>query len=246
LTASITASNQRTGDGRIALVDDEENIRETVSFALRKSGYVVDTYADGLEAWETLRQSLPDVVILDILMPRLDGLELCRRLRGLSERLPILFLTSKDEEFDRVLGLELGADDYLCKPFSVRELVARVKVVFRRLALSPEPTVDEKLLEVGELSLDLNRYEARWRNAPLALTITEFLLLQALARHPGHVKTRAQLMNDAYPHDAYVSERTIDSHIKRLRRKFTDVDGEFAAIETVYGLGYRYRGAQGG
>jgi two-component system response regulator ChvI len=245
LSPSATNASSRAGEGRIALVDDEENIRETVSFALRKSGYLVDTYADGFEAWETMRDSLPDVAILDILMPRLDGLELCRRLRGLSDRLPILFLTSKDEEFDRVLGLELGADDYLCKPFSVRELVARVKVLFRRLALSPEPELDEKLLEVGALLLDLNRYEARWRDAPLTLTITEFLLLQALARHPGHVKTRAQLMNDAYPHDAYVSERTIDSHIKRLRRKFTDVDPEFAAIETVYGLGYRYRGSQG-
>ena len=237
----MPTNNSLNATGRVALVDDEENIRETVGYALRKNGYRVDTYADGQEAWDVFEGTLPDVAILDITMPRMDGLELCRRLRGQSDQLPILFLTSRDEEFDRVLGLELGADDYLCKPFSMRELEARVKVMFRRLSTTQRPAEEEEKLEVGDLALDLNRYEAHWKTKPVQLTITEFLLVRALARHPGHVKTRDQLMNEAYPHDAFVSERTIDSHIKRLRRKFTDTDDSFDVIETVYGLGYRLR-----
>jgi len=228
--------------GNVALVDDEENIRETVGFALRREGYQVDVYGDGQEAWEAFEQHLPEVAVLDILMPRMDGLELCRRLRARSEKLPIIFLTSKDDEFDRVLGLELGADDYLCKPFSVRELLARVKVLFRRLALDRHPTAaEEKLLELGDLRLDLQRYTAHVHNRPVPLTVTEFMILHALVRHPGHVKTRQALMQEGYPHDTYVSDRTIDSHIKRLRRKLTDADDGFDAIETVYGLGYRFR-----
>lgn len=236
--------------GRIALVDDEENIRETVGFALRREGYLVDAYPDGAAAWEAVSAAadrpgagFPDIAVLDILMPRMDGLELCRRLRGLSQTVPILFLTSKDEEFDRVLGLELGADDYLCKPFSMRELVARVKVLFRRLALTGEPAPEAQVLEVGRLVLDLDRYQARWNAAELPLTVTEFLILHALARRPGHVKTRSQLIEDGYPHDTYVSERTIDSHIKRLRKKLVAVDPDGDPIETVYGLGYRWREA---
>ncbi len=226
----------------IALVDDEGNLRETVGFALRREGHRVELFADGLEAWRAFERSLPDLVILDILMPRMDGLELCRRLRALSERLPILFLTSRDEELDRVLGLELGADDYLCKPFSMRELAARVKVLLRRAALSRESEGgEERILEVGPLRLDLRRYLATWKGAPLALTVTELMLLHALVRHPGHVKTRVQLLEEAYPHDAYASDRTIDSHIKRLRRKLAEADPSFDGIETVYGLGYRFR-----
>jgi two-component system response regulator ChvI len=228
---------------RIALVDDEESLRETVGFALRREGYRVEVHADGLSAWQSFERDLPDLAILDILMPRMDGLELCRRLRALSERLPILFLTSRDEEFDRVLGLELGADDYLCKPFSMRELAARVKVLLRRAAHRSEPAGgdDERILEAGRLRLDLRRYQAHWGEAPIPLTVTEFLLLQALARHPGHVKTRAQLLEEGYPHDAYASDRTIDSHIKRVRRKLAEADPACDAIETVYGLGYRFR-----
>ncbi len=228
-------------DGTIAVVDDEANILDTVGFALRREGYQVETYAEGAAAWDAFQRALPDLAILDIVMPRMDGLELCRRLRGRSEALPIIFLTSRDEEFDRVLGLELGADDYLCKPFSMRELVARVKVLFRRLALSGPAGGEEELVALGSLEIDLARYTARWGGRPVPLTVTEFLMLRALVRHPGHVKTRNQLMSEGYPHDTYVSERTIDSHIKRLRRKFEDVDPEFAAVETVYGLGYRYR-----
>jgi len=229
--------------GRVALVDDEAHIRESVGFALEREGYQVETYADGLEAWSAFDRVLPDVAILDILMPQMDGLELCRRLRERSEVLPIIFLTSRDDELDRVLGLELGADDYLCKPFSLRELTARVKVLFRRLALGQSSPAEEsaEIRHVGSLLLDSGRHQVRWQTAPVALTVSEFRILDALARRAGHVKSRRQLLEEGYPHDAYVSERTIDSHIKRIRRKFEEVDSAFEAIETVYGLGYRWR-----
>jgi len=228
--------------GTVAIVEDEENIRENVGYAIRREGYTVESYPDGQAAWEAFERDLPDLVILDIIMPRMDGLELCRRLRSVSETIPIIFLTSRDEEFDRVLGLELGADDYLCKPFSMRELVARVKVLFRRMSLVNERngTADEELLTVGPLVLDLRRYTAKWRNRTVPLTVTEFMMLHALVRRPGHVKTRQQLMEQGYPHDTYVSDRTIDSHIKRIRKKFFTIDPDFDQIETVYGLGYRY------
>jgi DNA-binding response OmpR family regulator len=232
-----------TARARIAVVDDEESIRETVGFALTREGYRVETFSDGVAAWDGLQGELPDLVVLDILMPRMDGLELCRRLRARSEALPIVFLTSRDEEFDRVLGLELGADDYLCKPFSMRELTARIKVLLRRLALlrDREPSSEDEQLRVGALELDLQRYTAVWEGRALGLTVTEFLIVRALARHPGHVKTREQLMREGYPHDAYVSERTIDSHIKRIRRKLSDIGADASPVETVHGLGYRYR-----
>jgi DNA-binding response OmpR family regulator len=213
-----------------------------VEYALAREGFRTSVHADGVDAWESFRKALPDLVILDILMPRMDGLELCRKLRGLSDSLPIIFLTSRDEEFDRVLGLELGADDYLCKPFSMRELMARVKVLFRRMSLRQEvaSTNEDALLQVGDLRLDRNRYEAYWGDAEVALTVTEFRILAALVKHPGHVKSRAQLLEEGYPDDTYVSERTIDSHIKRLRRKFERLAPGAELIETVYGLGYRY------
>lgn len=227
----------------IAVVDDEDNIRETLAFALRREGYPVELYAHGGEAWAAFQKRLPGLVVLDILMPEMDGLELCRRIRSLSETIPIIFLTSRDEEIDRVLGLEIGADDYLCKPFSMRELLARVKVLFRRAAYdqSARPASAEAPLRVRDLELDLQRYTVKWKGSPVSLTVTEFMMLHALVRHPGHVKTRKQLHQDGYPHDAYVSDRTIDSHIKRLRRKFEEVDPSFDLIETVYGVGYRYR-----
>jgi two-component system response regulator ChvI len=226
----------------IAVVEDEQNIRDNVAFALEREGYRAETHADGAAAWEAFQQELPELVILDIIMPRMDGLELCRRLRTVSENIPIIFLTSRDEEFDRVLGLELGADDYLCKPFSMRELLARVKVLFRRVALGREAVSgpDEELLRIGNLELDLRRYTARWAEKTVPLTVTEFMILHALAKRPGHVKTREQLMNEGYPHDTFVSDRTIDSHIKRIRKKFMALDSAFEGVETVYGLGYRY------
>jgi two-component system response regulator ChvI len=227
---------------RIAIVEDEDTIREAVSFALRQQGHQVQGFADGLDAWTAFDAALPDLVILDIGVPRLDGLELCRRLRGRSEALPIIFVTSREEEFDRVLGLEIGADDYLCKPFSMRELIARIKVLLRRAGLAASAAVagDERLVEAGSLRLDLQRYTAAWKGRAVSLTVTEFLLLQALVRHPGHVKTRDQLMQHAYPDNTFVSDRTIDSHVKRVRRKLEDIDPQFASIETVYGLGYRF------
>ncbi|HWW61770.1 MAG TPA: response regulator transcription factor [Thermoanaerobaculia bacterium] len=232
----------------VAVVDDEENIRETVGFALRREGYPVELYATGLDAWRAFQLKLPGLVILDILMPEMDGLELCRKIRAISEATPIIFLTSRDEELDRVLGLEIGADDYLCKPFSMRELLARVKVLFRRAALdqstTPQSRADAQApLRSGDLELDLQRYTVRWKGQNVSLTVTEFMMLHALVRYPGHVKTRKQLHQDGYPHDAYVSDRTIDSHIKRIRRKFEEVDAAFERVETVYGLGYRWKEA---
>jgi two-component system response regulator ChvI len=232
----------QTKDSRIALVDDEQSIRTLVGSALEKEGYAVESYADGEAAWTAFSRRLPDLAILDILLPRIDGLELCRRIRTLSAEIPIIFLSSKDEELDRVLGLELGADDYLCKPFSTRELIARIKVLFRRLALEPGKAAGgEDLLCCGSLTMDALRHRASYRGEGLPLTVTEFRLLAALVRRPEHVKTREQLLREAYPHDQYMSDRAVDSHIKRIRRKIADVDQGFDGIETIYGLGYRYR-----
>lgn len=227
----------------VAIVEDEEGIRESVLFALGRDGHAGAGFADGAEAWAAFERTLPDLAILDIGVPGMDGLELCRRLRARAEAIPIIFLTSREDEFDRVLGLELGADDYLCKPFSMRELMARVKALLRRAALAPaDPGTarDAASVRVGDLELDADRYAARWRGRAVRLTVTEFLLVQALARHPGHVKTRDQLLDEAYPHDTSAADRTIDSHIKRVRRKFLEADATFAAIEAVYGAGYRW------
>lgn len=224
----------------VALVDDEENIRETVGFALRREGYRVETFVDGQQAWESFESALPDLVILDIIMPRMDGLELCRNIRGVSKSIPLFFLTSRDEEFDRVLGLELGADDYLCKPFSMRELTVRIKVLFRRAALQAQQPEENDTIECGSLHLDVQRFTLHWKNTHVPLTVTEFRILQALIAHPGHVKTRQNLMEKAFPHDGFMSDRTVDCHIKRLRKKISAVDPGFAGIETIYGLGYRF------
>ncbi len=226
----------------IAVVEDEETIREAMLFALRREAYRVEPFADGLDAWEAFQRGLPDLAILDIGVPRLDGLDLCRRLRGLSETLPIVFVTSREEEFDRVLGLEIGADDYICKPFSMRELMARVKVLLRRASLVPGTpvTAGDGAVAIGDLVLDPLRLTAVWKGTPVPLTVTEFLLLLALARRPGIVKTREQLMEDVYPDRVAVSDRTIDSHVKRIRRKFQSIDRTFVALEAVYGAGYRY------
>lgn len=227
----------------VAVVEDESSLRETLEMALRREGLTVLSFPDGMAAWEHFEKKLPDLMILDILMPRMDGLELCRRVRGIDEIVPIIFLSSRDEELDRVLGLELGADDYLCKPFSMRELIARVRVLLRRLTMLRQgiPTQDADVLRSGSLEMDMSRYEARLGDAALNLTLTEFQMLRALVRSPGRVKTRGQLMQEGYPYDAWVSERTIDTHIKRLRRKLEEADPEFDRIETVYGLGYRLR-----
>ena len=226
---------------RVAVIEDEDTIREGICYALTRNGYEPLPFDDGQTAWERLSETAPDLVILDIGLPRMDGLELCRRLRTRSDRLPIIFVTSREDEFDRVLGLEIGADDYLCKPFSMRELLARVKVLLRRAGYvdaAREP--EDRPLVVGRLVLDPVRLLVTWRERPVPLTVTEFLLLQSLIRRPGAVKTREQLMEDAYPDRVSVSDRTIDSHVKRIRRKFAAVDPAFAGIEGVYGAGYRY------
>ena len=226
----------------ITVVEDEDTIREAICFALRREGHRAEAHADGAAAWEALSSEMPDLVILDIGLPRIDGLELCRRLRARSESVPIIFVTSREEEFDRVLGLEIGADDYLCKPFSMRELMARVKVLLRRASpplTADVPESDRPVIE-GDLMLDPLRLAATWKGSPIPLTVTEFLLLQALARRPGVVKSREQLMDAAYPDRVSVSDRTIDSHVKRIRRKFQVADPSFDALAGVYGAGYRY------
>jgi len=227
----------------VTVVEDEDGIREAVCVALRREGYRAESFDDGARAWEAFERALPDLAILDIGLPRLDGLELCRRLRAKSEVLPIVFLTSREEEFDRVLGLEIGADDYVSKPFSMRELMTRVKVLFRRASLieGAVRAADDRPQTVGELTLDPLRLTVEWKARAIPLTVTEFLLLQSLLRRPGVVRTRDQLMEDAYPDRVSVSDRTIDSHIKRIRRKFEAMDPGFTGIEGVYGAGYRYR-----
>ena len=229
----------------IALVDDDRNILTSVSIALEAEGFAVDTYADGQEAFDGISRKPVDLVILDIKMPRMDGHELLRRLRRTSTT-PAIFLTSKDDEIDEVLGLKMGADDYVRKPFSQRLLLERVRAVLRRAEAGTSKggqTEEAKgdLMVRGPLSMDPARHACTWRGQPVRLTVTEFLILQALATRPGHVKSRDQLMDAAYDDQIYVDDRTIDSHIKRLRKKFRDVDSEFDSIETLYGLGYRFR-----
>ena len=228
----------------IALVDDDRNILTSVSMALEAEGFKVRTYNDGSEALRGITANPVDLAILDIKMPRMDGMELLGRLRQ-SSSLPVIFLTSKDDEVDEVLGLRMGADDYITKPFSQRLLVERIRSLLRRERVSKEGPAEsaEQALVRGELMLDPGRHLCTWKSEPVNLTVTEFLILKALAQRPGHVKNRDQLMDAAYGEHIYVDDRTIDSHIKRLRRKFKAVDDGFTHIETLYGVGYRYRDA---
>ncbi len=226
----------------IALVDDDRNILASVSMALEAEGFEVHTYADGSAALEGLGRTPVDLAILDIKMPRMDGMELLEKLRRKSN-FPVIFLTSKDDEIDEVLGLRMGADDYIKKPFSQHLLIERIRAVLRRHDLAAAgPQEAEEVMRRGELALDPARHLCTWRGGEIDLTVTEFLLVQALAKRPGHVKSRDQLIDAAYGEHIYVDDRTIDSHIKRLRKKFKAVDSDFAHIETLYGVGYRYRG----
>ncbi|HKT53584.1 MAG TPA: response regulator transcription factor [Caulobacteraceae bacterium] len=231
---------------KITLVDDDENIVTSVSLALESLGHKVKSYFDGASGLAALESDPPDLAILDVKMPRMDGMEVLRRLRQTSN-LPVIILTSKDEEIDEILGFNLGADDYIHKPFSQRLLIERVKAVLRRSdGEDIEPTVAAggaaaKAIKRGRLTLDQARHDCLWDERPVKLTVTEFLLLQSLAQRPGFVKSRDNLMDAAYDDQVYVDDRTIDSHIKRMRRKFRQVDPEFDAIETLYGVGYRYR-----
>jgi two-component system response regulator ChvI len=225
----------------IALVDDDRNILTSIQMALEAEGFAVRTYTDGAEALRGLTANPVDLAILDIKMPRMDGMELLERLRRQSE-LPVIFLTSKDDEVDELMGLRMGADDYIKKPFSQRLLIERIRTLLRREAANREgETAAGETLARGDLALDSARHLCTWKGQPVDLTVTEFLLLKSLAARPGHVKSRDQLMDAAYGEHIYVDDRTIDSHIKRLRKKFRVIDGEFAQIETLYGVGYRYR-----
>jgi two-component system response regulator ChvI len=227
----------------IALVDDDRNILTSVSMALQAEGFVVRIYSDGEAALKAFAENAPDLVVLDIKMPKIDGMEVLRRLREKS-RVPVIFLTSKDDELDEALGLAMGADDYIAKPFSLRLLTARIRAILRRTDASSSTATEEQppaeRIVRGRLDMDPARHKVRWDGEEVVLTVTEFMILEALAQRPGFVKSRDQLMDAAYHDDVYVDDRTIDSHIKRLRRKFRQVDTEFKAIETLYGVGYRF------
>ncbi|WP_028974615.1 response regulator transcription factor [Spirochaeta cellobiosiphila] len=222
----------------VAVVDDELSLRETLKMALEQEGFEVQTYENGKLAWQVFCEKRPDLIILDVSMPYMDGLELCRRLRSIDQGVPVLFLSSKTEEIDRILGLELGGDDYLCKPFSLRELMVRVKVLLRRI---DQTANTEEKLKRGDLTLDKTSYQAFWNADLLDLTVTEFNLLHKLALEPSRVWTRDQLMELIYGMDTFVSSRTIDTHIKRIRRKIEQAGGDSEQIQTVYGLGYRFK-----
>ncbi|WP_417604373.1 response regulator transcription factor [Primorskyibacter flagellatus] len=228
---------------RIALVDDDRNILTSVAMTLEAEGFQVETYNDGQAALDGFSKKLPDMAVFDIKMPRMDGMDLLQRVRQKSS-MPVIFLTSKDDEIDEVLGLRMGADDYVKKPFSQRLLVERIRTLLRRQEVVESDIVGDaeepKLMERGNLTMDPMRHSVQWKGHDVALTVTEFLLLQALAQRPGFVKSRDQLMDVAYDDQVYVDDRTIDSHIKRLRKKMRIADSDFSAIETLYGVGYRY------
>ncbi|MEO7178487.1 MAG: response regulator transcription factor [Allosphingosinicella sp.] len=229
----------------IALVDDDRNILTSVSIALQAEGFATRVYSDGEAALKALVDNPPDLAVLDVKMPKMDGMELLRRLREKLD-LPVIFLTSKDEEIDEALGLALGADDYVTKPFSQRLLIARIRAILRRaearaaVADETRPEAEAPQIVRGRLAMDPARHRVAWEGRDVTLTVTEFMILEALAQRPGVVKSRNQLMDVAYQDDIYVDDRTIDSHIKRLRRKFRATDSEFKAIETLYGVGYRF------
>lgn len=229
----------------IALVDDDRNILTSVQMTLEAEGFEVRAYADGDEALRELSQRPADLAVLDIKMPRLNGMELLQRLKQINGtmHMPVIFLTSKDEEIDEIMGLRMGADDYIKKPFSQRLLVERIRSLLRReqARLQPAGADPNAIMVRGELTLDSARHVCMWKGKPVELTVTEFLLVKALAQHPGHVKNRDQLMDAAYGEAIYVDDRTIDSHVKRLRKKFKDADPEFSQIETLYGVGYKYK-----
>ena len=233
----------------IALVDDDRNILTSVSIALQAEGFITRVYSDGAAALKAFADNPPDLAVFDIKMPQMDGMELLRRVREMGApvgAVPVIFLTSKDDELDEALGLAMGADDYIAKPFSQRLLIARIRAILRRQELergqagAAEVGPEEELIVRGRLTMDPARHKVLWDGKDVTLTVTEFLILEALAQRPGVVKSRNQLLDVAYQDDVYVDDRTIDSHIKRVRRKFRAVDSNFDAIETLYGVGYRF------
>ncbi|MFT5501215.1 MAG: two-component system OmpR family response regulator [Woeseiaceae bacterium] len=224
---------------RIAIVEDEAAIRENYAAAFRREGYAVDLYEARRPAMDAFEARLPDLVVIDINLKNdvEGGFDLCRELRSRASDLPIIFLTARDSEFDAVSGLRLGADDYLTKDISLPHLMARVAALFRRMDAMQRPLAEENRLQRGDLEIDTDRMTVRWKDEPVGLTLTEFWMIHALARYPGHVKNRQQLMDAA---QAVLDDNTITSHIKRIRRKFLAIDAEFSAVETVYGMGYRW------
>ena len=233
----------------IALVDDDRNILTSVSIALQAEGFVTRVYSDGAAALKAFADNPPDLAVFDIKMPQMDGMELLRRVREMGGPvgvMPVIFLTSKDDELDEALGLAMGADDYIAKPFSQRLLIARIRAILRRQDLlrvqanHSDGQTEEELMVRGRLTMDPARHKVLWDGKDVVLTVTEFLILEALAQRPGVVKSRNQLLDIAYQDDVYVDDRTIDSHIKRVRRKFRTVDPDFDGIETLYGVGYRF------
>jgi len=229
----------------IALVDDDRNILTSLSIALQAEGFSTRIYSDSEKALEALINNPPSLAIFDIKIPKMDGVELLRRFREKSN-IPVIFLTSKDDELDEALGLAMGADDYIAKPFSQRLLIARIKVILRRTEYNTSAidhgNSDDEVEPIirGHLEMDSARHQVKWRGSSVTLTVTEFIILEALASRPGVIRTRGQLMDAAYEDDIYVDDRTIDSHIKRLRRKFKESDSDFSAIDTLYGAGYRF------
>ncbi len=224
---------------KIILIDDDNNILTSVSVALKAEGWEVETYNDSEQGLIALQRNTPNIVILDIKMPKIDGMEVLKKLRETND-VPVIFLTSKDDEIDEAIGLRMGADDYITKPFSQKLLIERIRAVLRRSSLKNND-VSDKLIQRNDLSLDPDRHLCKWKDEEIRLTVTEFLILYSLAQRPGLVKTRDQLIDTAYGETIYVDDRTIDSHIKRMRRKFRVYDKDFDHIETLYGVGYRYR-----
>ncbi len=228
---------------KIALVDDDRNILTSVSMALEAEGYDIKTYSDGEEGYKGITDNPPDLAVLDIKMPRMDGMEVLAKIRE-NSAMPVIFLTSKDDEIDEVLGLRMGADDYITKPFSQRLLIERIRALLRRESLrnqaGKKQEESDKIVR-GSLTLDDARHISAWKGTAVSLTVTEYLLLKSLAQRPGIVKNRDQLIDMAYGENIYVDDRTIDSHIKRVRKKFRDIDPDFAQIETLYGVGYKYK-----
>ena len=229
---------------RIFLVDDDRNILMSVSMALEAEGFNVETFNDGEAGLKAILENKPDLVVLDVKMPRMDGIEVLSKLRE-NSAIPVIFLTSKDDEVDQVIGLRMGADDYITKPFSQRLLIERIKALLRRRDLMSDESKDDSKkadnIKYGDLLLDDSRHLCAWKSQPLNLTVTEYLIVKALALRPGHVRNRDQLIDMAYGDNIYVDDRTIDSHIKRVRRKFKKIDDSFDKIETLYGVGYRYK-----
>lgn len=226
---------------KVAVVDDEKNIRNLIRMALIEEGYEVEDFPDGEAAWNVFQETMPDVIILDIMMPRMNGIELCRRIRTMKSSVSIIFLSSRDDEYDKVLGLESGADDYVCKPFSMLELLARIKASVRRSNGRASACVGSYDIICGSLKMCTAELITIWKDQAVKLSVTEYRILSSLASSPGTVKTREQLMTSAFPEDAYVNERAADSHIKRIRKKIKDVDPDAEIFEAVYGLGYRLR-----